>query len=84
MKIHEQVDQIVSRQDLIAFIEALRSDLLDRSDDWENPTLEGFLGALAAWTTDMDGYFLNRGEQVPSQPSWRLIGDMLYAAKIYE
>lgn len=84
MEIHEQVDRIESRQDLIVFIEALRENLLRNADDWENPTLERFLAALAAWTTDMDGYFRNRGEQIPSQPTWRLIGSMLYAAKIYE
>jgi hypothetical protein len=84
MEIHKQVDQIETRQDLIEFVEALRNDLLRHSSDWENPTLERFLGALAAWTTDMDGYFHSRGEQVPSQPSWRLIGNLLYAAKVYE
>ena len=33
---------------------------------------------------DMDGYFQNRGEPVPSQPSWRLVREPAYAAKIYE
>lgn len=84
MESHEQVDRIQSRQDLILFIEALREDLVQNATNWENSTLERFLGALAAWMTDMAGYFRNRGEQVPSQPSWGLIGDMLYAAKIYE
>ena len=84
MELHKQVERINSRHDLIAFIEALRDDLLQHPGDWENRTLERFLEALAAWSTDMDGYFQNRGEQVPSQPSWRLLGEMLNAAKIYE
>jgi len=84
MEINKQVDGIESRQDLVEFIEALRNDLVQRSNEWENPTLERFLGALAAWTADLDGYFQNRGEQVPSEPSWRLVGNLLYAAKIYE
>ena len=84
MGIHEQVDRIESRQDLIMFIAALREDLLRNPSDWENPPLETFHAAVAAWTTDMDGCFRNRCEQVPLQPSWRLTGDMLYAAKMYE
>jgi len=84
MEIFKLVDEIESRQDLIEFIKAQRNDLLKHPSDWENPTLERFLDALAASTKDMDGYFGNRGEQVPSQPSRRLVGNMLYAAKIYE
>jgi hypothetical protein len=61
------------------FIGAMHEDLLQNSKDWENSTLDGFLDALAAWTTDMDGYFQNLGEQAPPQPSWRLIGRMLYS-----
>ena len=39
----------------------------------------------AAWTTDMDGYFRNiQGNPAPEQPTWRLIGYMLLAARIYE
>ncbi len=59
---------IESREDFIAFVEAMRNDLLADSPGWENPTLERFPGALAAWATDIDGYFHNRGEQVPLQP----------------
>jgi hypothetical protein len=84
MEIYKLVDQIESRQDLIEFIKALHNDYLKHSSDWENPTLERFLEALAASTEDMDGYFRSRGEPVPSQPSWRLVGNMLYSAKIYE
>ncbi|WP_457785924.1 DUF7660 family protein [Streptomyces rimosus] len=34
---------------------------------WENGSLNCCLEALSAWTNDMDGYFLNRGEPVPEQ-----------------
>lgn len=32
----------------------------------------------------MDGYFRNRGGEVPEQPSWSLIAAMLRAATVYE
>ncbi|WP_442857041.1 DUF7660 family protein [Arthrobacter sp. YN] len=53
-------------------------------EGWENADLESFLEAMSAWTRDMDGYFMNRGEPVPDVPSWQLFAQMLLAAKIYE
>ncbi len=76
--------EIKTRNDLSAFVAALRRDLLSSPDDWENATLERYLEALAAWAEDMDGYFLNRGEEIPTEPSWRLVGQLLLAAKYYE
>jgi hypothetical protein len=48
--LHEQVAAIETRADLVAFIEALRDDLVTDPLRWENPTLESFLSALASWT----------------------------------
>ena len=74
----------MNRLDLADLIDQLRDNLKEDPDSWENPNLDRFLESLAAWTRDMDGVFLNRGEPVPEVPSWGLIGDMLLAAKIYE
>ena len=84
MKLHEQVEHIKSRAELKAFVEALKTDLQDKPGQWENGTLERFLGALASWIEDMDGYYRNHGRDVPITPSWRTIGEMLIAAKMYE
>jgi hypothetical protein len=32
----------------------------------------------------MDGYYLNQGLTVPEKPDWKMIANMLAAAKIYE
>ena len=82
---HELVETIETRQDLARFIEALLLDLKDNSEAWENPELERYLDALAAWTANMDGYFRNvLGQPAPEQPSWKVFGYMLLAARIYE
>jgi hypothetical protein len=39
---------------------------------------------MAAWVDDIDGYFRNRGEAVPVQPTWKTLGQILLAAKVYE
>lgn len=82
--IQAELNAIRSREDLATFILSLRQDLSDYPAEWENPTLDRFLEALAAWCADMPGYFLNRGEPQPDQPDWQLVGLMLLAASRYE
>jgi hypothetical protein len=83
-ELHEQVAEIQTRDDLVAFIKALRSDLRADPKKWENATLESFLDALASWTEDMDGYYQNHGREVPQTPTWKTLGEMLAAARVYE
>jgi hypothetical protein len=83
-ELHEQVAAIETREDLVAFVQALQADLVRNPDRWENPSLDRFLGALASWIEDMDGFYLNQGRAPPSTPTWRTIGEMLAAARIYE
>jgi hypothetical protein len=84
MDVVEARDSIETRQDLARFVLALRHDLLNNEDAWENPTLDRFLEALAAWIADMEGYFKNQNVPEPDRPDWRLVGQMLFAASIYE
>lgn len=84
MELHEQISAIQSKNDLIEFIRALDADLRANSAHWENATLERFLGALASWLEDSDGYYRNQGRPVPTSPSWRDVAEMLMAAKMYE
>lgn len=84
MDLVESYESIRTRQDLSRFVQTLRHDLLRNEDGWENPTLERFLEALAGWITDMDGYFENQNIPEPGQPDWKLVGQMLFAASMYE
>ena len=77
-------DTVETRDDLVAFVERLRADLAASRSQWENADLPQYLEALAAWVADMDGYFANNGDPVPKAPSWRLVAQMLDAAKHYE
>ena len=85
MTLNELVETIETREDLAQFIQALLEDLRADPKAWENPELERYLDALASWTKSMDGYFKNvRGQPAPEQPTWRVVGYMLLAARIYE
>lgn len=83
-EIHEQVMEIQTRPDLVAFIERIRDDLREHPEMWENATLDSFLSALASWTEDMDGYYYNQRLEIPKTPTWKMFGQMLAAARIYE
>ena len=82
--LNDQVEALQTREDLVAFVRDLIRDLRVNPGEWENLTLENYLEALASWVEDCEGYFQNRGEVTPSDPSWKLLGQVLLAAKFYE
>ena len=82
MKLHEQVTGIATREDLVAFIEALRADLVSNPQNWENATLDQYLRALASWLEDCSDYYERTGQSVPTTPSWKNVAEMLIAAKM--
>lgn len=82
--LEKQVKSILTRKDFSKFVIALKKDLEVDLIGWENASLESFLEALAAWAEDMDGYYQIRNLDIPIQPSWELVAEMLLAAKTYE
>lgn len=80
----ELLESIASKEDLAELIDELRRDLVHNPDTWENVDLAAYLEALAGWLRDMEGYYEHRGEPVPTNPSWKLLGEILMAARMYE
>lgn len=79
-----QQEAIETREDFVRFVEALYDDLRAHPTSWENNALEAYLDALASLTKSLDKRFENEGLMLPEQPSWRVVGDMLLTARIYE
>ena len=84
MALQEQTEKIHTRDDLVLFIQHLGQDLRTCPQRWENTSLEAYLAAMAAWLQDMDGYYHNRNEAAPQHPTWKHVGEILLAARIYE
>ena len=84
MELDEIAEKVGAREELATFIPRLQNELVLNPHRWENCSLPAYLDALAAWVEDMDGYFKNRGEPVPASPTWKLVGQMLLAAGMYE
>lgn len=84
MNLNSKLNSVESRDDFIAFIKALRNDLVSNPEEWENLTLSDFLESLSAWVQDMDGYYQNNSRPVPKSFGWKNLAEMLLAAKYYE
>ncbi len=58
--------------------------LQQKPEERENRDLGSFLNAMAGWVEDMDGYYQNRSESVPDQPTWKTVAEILLASRVYE
>jgi hypothetical protein len=76
--------RVEDHRDVASIVNAMRTDLLAHPHEWENHTLERYLDALAAIIDAVDSLLGNRGEELPAQPSWSLIAELLVAASGYE
>lgn len=83
-KLEQMANRVQTRDDFIRFVRELNEDRNSASREWGNDDLPKYLDAVAAWTEDMDGYFLNNGQPVPQQPDWKLFATILFAARVYE
>jgi hypothetical protein len=84
MDVYELINGISSRGDLVAFIRALRVDLADHPDTWENSNLGDYLEAMQGWIQDIKGWEISRGVDISRMNPWQLFAHILLASKLYE
>ena len=84
MTLTEILKNIKTKNDFINFIIALLSDFKTNTESWENQDIGSYLEAMSAWLQDSKGYYKNKGENEPEHPDWKMMAQILYAAKIYE
>lgn len=82
--LNTHVHQIQTREDFLSFVRMLVRNLETKPDQWQNQDLPSYLGALAAWVEDMEGYYQNRKEVMPADPTWKTLGQILLASRVYE
>ncbi|AVJ16094.1 hypothetical protein CLM71_02550 [Serratia sp. MYb239] len=75
---------VSSKDGLVKLVLALAKDLKDNPDEWENKDLSSYLEAIASWIEDMDGYYENTNQPLPKDTNWKVLADILMAAKVYE
>lgn len=85
MKISEEfINSISSREDFLTFLSMLTTSLTEYPEHWPNKDLGLYLDAMNSWTSDMDGYYQNRGIKLPQNIDWAVFARILMAAKTYE
>ena len=84
MTLEERARAVRTRDDVVAFLAALMDDYRANGASWTNGDLLSFLAAMAAWSEDMEGFYENRGEDPASGSPWRVLVDILMAARVYE
>lgn len=77
-------DQVPDREAFVTFVRELHQDFIQRGEEWENPTLDHFLEALAAWAESSPGWYRNFHQELPTDGNWTFFARALMAATIYE
>jgi DNA modification methylase len=81
-----QIDKIKTKGDFLAFMATLIRDYEINSQQWENRSLQDYLDAIERWVENIEAYYKNNGiEHVNLElMNWRVVADILLAAKYYE
>jgi len=75
----------MTRIQFIEFLEEFRKDLRENTSDWENRTLEDFLEAMQAYTSDVQGFYDNMKMDIDAdEPTWENFKVILKGARVYE
>ena len=77
-------DAVVTRADLVRFIESLVDDWENEGASWENQTAGDYLQAVGSWMQSAHHAYANHGEVMPDPPDWRFIAHALTVATVYE
>jgi hypothetical protein len=78
------ISNVTTMTDVADVVQRMLGDLLAHPDEWENPTLERFLEALAASLEGIPHAYANQGKPFPKEPNWRIVTEVLVMASGYE
>ena len=81
---NDRARDVRSRADLADLLASLVRDYEQHGTEWENPRLDMYLDAMAAWVGSLDNLYRNRGQELPESPTWELVARMLLVARHYE
>jgi len=77
-------ERVVTRPDLVSYLEALMADHQRNVDEWENLSLPMFLEAMKAWLVDTDRYQHEAAGGGSGPSPWRVAAELLRAGRSYE
>ena len=80
------IENIKTKEDFLLFMEMLTNDSIANIQKWENQTIPDYLEAMGRWTETIEWYYKNNGitDVDLGAVNWRVLADILLAAKYYE
>ena len=81
---HPEISKIQTKTEFIDFLLKLKRDYTENPSSWENKDINSFLGAIAAWVEDMDGFYINQDIPIPEHIDWQIFAHILMGGKVYE
>ena len=84
MDILNRLKKTETKEDFIFFVQLLAKDFVNNNNQWKNDDIYSYLEAISGWTMDIEGYYKNKGEDFNEEFNWRIMAEILYAAKMYE
>lgn len=83
--IEDFAESVKTKADFEKFLRLLIDDFRRKGETWGNQDLQAFLEGLFGFTVDMTGYYQNTHPKINlERPSWRVMADLLLAARVYE
>jgi hypothetical protein len=77
----ELAEHVVTRDDLVDFVRALRDDWERSRESWSNDGPEDALAIVEAWLERIDLYLALNGRRPPDAPSWGWLSQVLLGAR---
>jgi hypothetical protein len=78
------INAVANHTDVAQIVAQMRADLDANPTAWENHDLARFLDALTGSLRAIGGLYINRGEQFPTAPTWKMFAEALVMATGYE
>lgn len=79
----EDVKNIVTRHDLARFLLKVSRDFEVNGDTWENQDIVSLFSAMSSWVEDMDGYYINTGQEFREDQPWKTFADIVCGGIVY-
>ncbi len=82
MDFPEHILKIKSKDDFIKYLDILKTNFINNSNEWENRNINDYLESISAWMKDVK----NSTDQNINleNPDWTLIGLLFYIGKFYK
>jgi len=78
------MNEVCSKEEFAAFLYFLRDSIQKDPAMWTNKTIEDYLDALAGCVEGVEGFYSNRGEELPRNINWSVFADLLDCARLYD